>query len=403
MRLLQVNSTVSTGSTGRLAEQVGQFAIQQGHESYIAFGRGTPRTSSRLVRIGNARDVIMHGLKTRVLDRNGFGSTRASVDFIRQVHSINPDVIGLHNLHGYYVNVHTLFNYIKAQAKPVVWTLHDAWAFTGHCAYFDPADCQKWRDKCGKCPLKRMYPASLLLDNSRRNFLEKRDLFRGIGRLQLITPSRWLAVHVKNSFLSAYPLRVIHNGVDLGIFRPVDSVVEVSRRFDIKGRKIVLGVSNIWSERKGLRDFVLLSKQLGKRYRILLVGLTPSQLKGMPADIIGITRTESVTQLAQLYSAADVFVNPTYADNFPTTNIESLACGTPIVTYRTGGSPEAVDENTGITVRRGDINALAGAIQQVCDSDRDSYRNACRSKAEKFFDKDQQISEYLKVCTDIMQ
>ncbi len=403
MRILQINSTVNTGSTGRSAEELGRLALDKGYESYIAYGRGNRPSASKLIRIGNMKDVAMHGLKTRVFDRHGFGSKRATTELIKRIESVDPDVIGLHNLHGYYLNIEVLFDYLKASGKPAVWTLHDAWSFTGHCSNFDRLACRKWQELCGKCLMKRRYPASVVVDNSRRNFIEKKALFSGVRKLQLIVPSRWLAAHVRNSFLADYPLSVIHNGVNLGIFRPMDSAEDVALKFGTGSRKIVLGVSNIWSRSKGLSDFLLLSEKLGKQYVVVLVGLTRGQIKKLPSDIVGISRTENLTELAELYSAADVFVNPTYADNFPTTNIEALACGTPVVTYNTGGSPEAIDECTGITVEKGDTSALAAAVVKVCESDRDRYRVACRSRAEKYFDKDERFLDYLNLYLSLVQ
>lgn len=401
MKLLQLNTTINSGSTGRIAEDIGRVLQQRGHESSIAFGRNERPSQSTAIRVGSQFEIYRHAVKSYLLDGHGFGSKRATEQLIKTIETWQPDLIGMHNLHGYYLHVGVLFDYLKRANIPVVWTLHDCWSFTGHCAFFDRVDCRKWETECHACPLKSRYPASLI-DNSRTNFRRKKRTFQGLDRLVIVTPSHWLKGHVQQSFLKDYPVRVIHNGIDLQTFQPQADADQLNARYGLADKKVILGVASIWDERKGLADFVALAEQLPEEVRIVLVGLSPKQISGLPPQVIGIARTESVQELAQWYSRADVFANPTYSDNFPTTNIEALACGTPVVTYRTGGSPESVCEDTGFVVDRGDRSGLWRAIQAVFDRDQPAYRSACRTKAEKHYDQHDRYLDYLRLYESLV-
>ena len=349
MKIVQINNCVNSGSTGRIAEDIGKLLLSEGHESYIAFGRGTRPSQSNLIRIGNRFDIAKHGLKTAVFDRHGFGSSSATKAFINEIKSIKPDAIGLHNLHGYYINIRTLFEYLKEINIPVVWTLFDCWSFTGHCSYFDDINCNKWTYGCHSCPKSSYYPSSYLFDNSKRNFQDKRALFTSLEKLHLVVHSHWLNGLVRKSFLNSLPIHHIFSGIDLEVFKP-DEDRAVRKKYMISDKKVILGVASHWDMRKGLADFIELSHHLKENQVLVLVGLTQNQIRKLPPGIVGISRTENIHELAAIYSATDVFVNPTSQDNFPTTNIEALACGTPVVTYSTGGSPESIDKNTGLVV-----------------------------------------------------
>jgi glycosyltransferase involved in cell wall biosynthesis len=289
----------------------------------------------------------MHGLQTRIFDNHGMASKIATKKLIKQIKQINPNIIHLHNIHGYYLNYAILFEYLNELNIPIVWTLHDCWSITGHCTYFSFVGCNKWKSECYSCPQKKSYPTSWFIDRSKENFRLKKKHFTSLSNMTIVPVSNWLSDLIKESYLHKYPIRTIHNGIDLSVFKPSDSE-KFKSMYNIQNKFILLGVANKWELRKGLKDFVELSNLLDSDYKIVLVGLSRKQIEQLPDNILGIERTESVEGLAEIYSAGDVFLNPTYEDNFPTTNLEALACGTPVITYETGGSPEAIDESTGI-------------------------------------------------------
>ncbi len=349
-----INSVCGIRSTGRICTDLAEKFESEGHEVRIAYGReNVPEKYEKYAyRIGNGLDARLHGVGTRFFDSHGFCSKGATKKFLKWAEEYSPDLIWLHNLHGYYINVELLFEWIKKHPETEVrWTLHDCWAFTGHCSYFSMAGCEKWREHCGNCPQKKGYPTSFLADNSHNNFDRKRKAFCGVKNMTIITPSRWLAGLVKESFLCEYPVEVQYNKIDTKVFKPTKS--DFKARYKIEDKKIILGVASIWDERKGLADFVRLSSMLDEKYVIVLVGVDAQEAEDMPANIIAIERTDSTRELAEIYTAADVFFNPTYEDNYPTTNLEAQSCGTPTVTYRTGGSVESVPQEN--VVEQGDI------------------------------------------------
>ncbi|WP_445715172.1 glycosyltransferase [Flavobacterium sp.] len=399
MKILQINTTVNSGSTGRIAEDIGKVLLSNGHESYIAYGRGNQQSQSKLIKIGNPVDIYLHGFKTAIFDRHGFGSKRATQKLILEIEKLKPDAIGLHNLHGYYINIEILFKYLKETHTPVLWTLFDCWAFTGHCSYFDDIECTKYQTHCENCPKTRNYPSSYVIDGSHDNFVDKKKLFTSLKNMELVVHSQWLKGIVHNSFLKNIKTNCLPSGIDLDLFKPLSS--EIKNKFNIQDKRIVLGCASQWSERKGLRDFIQLRNLLDETTTIVLIGVSKSQAASLPLGVIGVPRTESVQELVMWYSAADVFVNPTYQDNFPTTNIEALACGTPVVTYKTGGSPEAIDNETGVIVDKGNVQGLYEAINFVFNKEA-SISLLCRSRAEKYFDKNDRYQDYLQLFTKLV-
>lgn len=403
MKVLQINSSVNTGSTGRIAENIGHLAKQRGYESVIAFGRKGRVSQSKLIKIGNSLNVVSHGIKSRLLDRHGFGSNMATTRFVKQVKELQPDIIHLHNIHGYYLNIDILFKFLSEYNVPIIWTFHDCWPITGHCSFFDRFDCEKWKTECHTCPNLKGYPISWFLDNSRTNYHDKKFLFNQPEKLTLVAPCKWMKNNLNDSFLRKYSVNVIYNGVDLSVFRPRENSNELCRRYGLEKKKIILGVANVWDLRKGLNDFISMAERIPKNFQIVLVGLSKKQLESLPRGILGLTRTESIDELAELYSLADVFVNPTYVDNFPTTNLEALACGTPVITYDTGGSPEAIDSNTGRKVPKGNINALMKAIIQITETEKSRIQLLCQTRAEENFNQDQTFKKYLDLYADCYQ
>ena len=351
-----INVVCGIRSTGRICTDLADALSKQGHTVKIAYGREDvpDKYKKYAVRIGTDIDVKIHGVQSRIFDNTGFGSKHATHKFIDWVKEFDPDVVHLHNIHGYYINIELLFNYLAKANKRVIWTLHDCWAFTGHCAYFDYAGCDKWEKGCGNCTQKGDYPSSMFFDNSKDNWEKKRRLFTSVKDMTIITPSKWLAELVKKSFLKRFPVKVIHNGIDTSVFKPTPSDFRV--KYGLENKKILLGVASVWDRRKGLEDFFKLSKILDNTYKIVLVGLSEKQLKTILDSIIGITRTNSTKELAEIYTAADVFLNLTYEDNYPTVNLEAQACGTPVITYDTGGSPESVPK--GNIVGKGQVHKI---------------------------------------------
>ena len=362
MKILQITAFSGWGCTGRIALGIHNALVENGHESAIAWGRtNTAPQTVPTIQIGNKVDQKVHGLYTRITDKCGFASKGSTKEFLKKLDEYKPDLIQLHIMHGYYINLEVLFNYIKECDIPVVWTFHDCWAFTGHCPYFDLVKCEKWKNGCYDCQQKAHHPTSWFLDNSKWNWNKKKELFTQIKNMAIITPSEWLAGLVKQSFLKEYPVVVINNGINTENFKPTQG--KVRARYGLENKKIILGVFSTWCKSKALDDFIQLSKIVNDDYKIVLVGLTKEQKELLPNEIIGIERTDSVQELAEIYTTADVFVNPTYEDNYKTTNLEALACGTPVVTYRTGGSIESVELfEYGSVVEQGD---LQGMKQQI--------------------------------------
>jgi len=401
LKVVQINTAVNTGSTGRITEEIGQTILANGGESFVAYGRKGGNTKSVSIQIGTSIDHSIHGLRTRLFDTHGFGSKSATIQLVKQLQLIRPDIIHLHNLHGYYLHVGVLFSYLKQQQIPVVWTLHDCWSFTGHCTYFDSVNCEKWKTGCFACPKKKAYPTSYWIDNSKSNYQLKNELFNLPQTVQIVTPSKWLASHVQDSFLKSNPITVIHNGVDTKLFKPIDAS-KIGESYHLAGKNIILGCASIWDKRKGLDDFIALHQYLQPNQIIVLVGLNQQQIKSLPVGIIGIQRTENIQELAALYSTADVFVNPTWQDNFPTTNLEALACGTAVITYNTGGSPEAIDEATGFVIKKGNVQSLADAVNTVLENGKNHYRSNCRKRAEHLFNKNDRYGDYLKLYESLL-
>ena len=404
-KLLQISIEVNSGSVGRIAEQIGEAAIQRGWDSYITYARNHLPSASKTIKIGSKLDIYWHGAMTRLFDSHCLHSTHATKQLVKRIKEINPDVILLHHIHGYFLNMRVLFNYLSSLNKPIVWVFHDCWSFTGHCAYFDVVGCEKWRTGCFDCPAKSDYPSSMFRDRSRQNYIEKKSLFNSLKDLTIVPVSEWMASLVKDSFLGQHRVHTITNGININVFTPRDAETNIATRQKLNitpDCKIILGVASPWGERKGLGDFIKLSSLLADDWRIVLVGLSEKQLNGLPKNIIGLQRTENVQQLADIYAVADVFVNPTYADTYPTTNLEAISCGTPVVTYRTGGSPESVTNATGVVVEQGDIDGIIGAIHSLCEQNREALRSRCRSYAKSHFNRQHKFASYIDLFEELL-
>lgn len=405
--LLQINPVlrVST-STGRIMQEIGELALQNGWASYIAYSKGRDGIRpcrSQLVPIGNRASVCLHGLETRLFDRHGLASDKATRQFVKQLEVLRPDVVHIHNIHGYFLNYRILFDYLSHSGIPVVWTVHDCWLYTGHCYYYSYIGCGKWKSGCGQCPQCKKFPASWWADRSAQNFIDKQAAFTSMphDKLTMVPVSEWIKREMQESFLRDYPFRVIHNGIDTRVFQPYGAA-DVRAQYGLQGKHIVLGVASVWSEEKGWNDFLKLASGLRGDEILVLIGVTERQKKTLPAKVKGIVRTEHVHQLAALYAAADVFVNLTWQDNYPTVNLEAIACGTPVVTYRTGGSVEAVTEDTGFIVEQGDIDGVLRAVREIEQNGKAYYTDRCRTYALEHFQKEDRYADYLRLYDELL-
>ena len=399
MRIVQINGGAK-GSTGKIMMGIAEVARAQGHEVMCASPITTTNRDAGedcgYYRIGTFNSRRVNVVLARITGFNGCFAWVETYRLLKKIDEFNLDIIHLHNLHDSYINLPMLFSYIKKHNVPTVWTLHDCWAFTGQCPHFTIAKCDKWKTGCHNCPQYKEYPASLY-DNTKRMWKLKRKWFTGIENMTIVTPSKWLAELAKESYLKGYPIEVINNGIDLDVFKPTPS--DFRERYGIPAEKhIVLGVSFGWGVKKGLDCFIRLASELDERkFKIVLVGTDEKVDKGLPANIISIHRTQNQKELACIYTAADVFVNPTREEVLGLVNIEAQACGTPVITFRTGGSPECINEKSGIVVDTfEDLLEMITKNQYVKAKQATCIKSACR------FDEKTKYDDYVNLYSAIV-
>lgn len=394
-KILQINPVIKENtSTGKIMRTLGELAQAAGWESYVAYSRardGVPPHSSRLVPVGNKADLLLHWVATRLFDAHGLASRLATRRFVARLRELNPDVIHIHNIHGYFLNYKILSRALAQMGKPVVWTVHDCWLYTGHCYHYASAGCERWKTGCHHCPQKKAFPASRLLDRSRRNWEDKKKAFCSIPGLTLVTVSRWMKGEIARSFLGGVRCEVIHNGIDLDTFRPSPSA-ETALAYGT----YYLAVASIWLPEKGLQDLEKLSSVLDADERLVVVGKRPSGHR-FPRNVVCLERTADAAALAALYTEAVALVNPTWQDNYPTVNMEAIACGTPVVSYRTGGSPESITPQTGRVVEQGDVEGLAEALHAIRRQGKEHFSEACRSYALAHFRAQDRFNDYIQL------
>lgn len=396
MKILQIN-IFGNLSTGNIASDIYRTLKANGHDGIVAFARNDIADDIPFIRIGNAWNVYIDGLLTRVTDRAGTYSYFATKKLIKAIEAYDPDVIHLHNLHGYYINIVLLFQYLKKAKIPIVWTLHDCWPFTGHCCYFSEYGCEKWKIECGECPLKREYPASYFMDNSKNNFLMKKELFSEIN-MTLVPVSDWLASIVKQSFLGNYPFEIIYNGVDLGLFKPTKS--DFRNKYKIEDKIVVLGVASTWSKRKGLDDFIELSSLLTDEFQIVLVGLSDAQIKSVPNNVIALPRTRTLTELVSIYTTADVFFNASVEETFGLPTVEAMACGTSVIVYDATALPEVVNDKCGYVVKPHDLNEVKRILESR--NFQKLRKEDCMEQAN-LYEKHLQFQHYVELYESLMR
>jgi len=398
--IVQINST-NYASTGNIMLNIAAEARKEGYKVYTSCKKSRESLKHHnpdniyigfwFERVISERLAYFTGLRDHF---NFFGT----IQFINKLKQIKPDLIHIHTLHDTFINSRMLFNYIKQNNIPVIWTFHDCCSFTGQCPYFDIAKCDKWIDGCHNCPQLNITPKSLL-DTTNNIWHKKKKWFTDNTNVTIITPSIWLSRLVHKSFFKNSTVRVINNGINLDIFKPTDSTLK--EKYNLIDKYIVLGVSNRWSYRKGVDEFIKLAKMLPENYQIVLVGTNDEIDKDLPSNIVSIHRTYNQEELVKLYSIADVFVNPTREENFPTVNIEALACGAPVITYETGGSPEIIDKTCGLSIKQDDINSLKDTIIKVCET-KPFKKQACVKHTQKY-SMNERFKEYVDLYKEIVK
>lgn len=395
LKVIQLNAC-GKFSTGNIARNIARKVGNGSKLFYVNNAVDDPNAR----RFYNKRRWYLDLLMTRVVGLDSIWSGQNTRAIIREIKREKPDILHLHNLHGFFLNYKTLFRFIKKNGIKVVWTLHDCWSFTGHCPHFDFVGCEKWKTQCKRCPLfKQSYLKSWYFDRSSKGYRLKKQFFCGVKDLTIVTPSHWLADLVKQSFLREYPVQVINNGIDLEMFEICESVT--FRDVLPKGKKIILAVASDWGEMKGYSDIVELSRRLSDDYAVVMVGVTEMQKAELEREkIIALMRTDNQRQLAELYSSAYVFVNTTYEETYPTVNMEALCCGCPVITYATGGSVESINESTGLVIPKGDIDALMTAINSIqfkCYN-----REKISQDARAVYSQEDMLDKYVALYEDIL-
>jgi putative colanic acid biosynthesis glycosyltransferase len=396
MRILQINTYYKAGgSTGRIVADLSTI-INEKHTSYVAFGYEFLKTNDQnTYKVQGIINLKLSILKTRIFGKHGFYNKYVTWKLIRWIKKIKPDVIHLHNIHNHYINIEQLFSFIKTNNYKVVWTLHDCWSFTGWCAYFDYVNCNKWQTECNNCPSLKSYPYTWFFDRSKEIFNSKKEIFQGVNSLTIITPSSWLKGLVSKSILKEYPVSVINNGIDLDVFKPIKN--DFRKNYNLVNKTIVLAMAMKMNKRKGIEYLKKLPSLLDENTVLVLVGISKSEINNLPKNCLGIEQTANVGKLVEIYSSADVFINLTLEDNFPTTNLEALGCGTPVITFDTGGSPESIDVAVGEIVKKGDLTEVVKAIKRITDKGKDFYTSACREKAQLNYDNNKQYKKYIEL------
>ena len=408
--LVEIN-TVVNNSTGRIMHDIQREADISGMETLSIVGRRHVYTDVPCVKFGNALSFWIHVIWTTLTDRHGLEPVLSVIytrKMVRRIREANPDIIHLHNIHGYYLHYPTLMKYLAYEYKgKIIWTFHDLWPITGHCAYYSAVNCDKWMTGCNHCPNKKRYPVSLGLDGSRKNYEIKRKLFTSLSNLTITVPSEWMVSQVRQSFMGKYPVEVIHNGIDTVVFDhnrlAVDQDTESSRcvgKTSWSDKKILLSVASIWDERKGLKDLVALSDKLSDDYVMVIVGLSKHQISRLPKGVIGITRTENIEELVSLYSRAHIFINPSLEESFSLVTVEALSCGCPCIVLDTSAVAELVNDDNGVVLHSHKPEAYLDAIKSI--ENRGYSRESVRATALKY-DNKYMLEGYMRLYGEVLR
>lgn len=404
-KLFQINVTANWGSTGKIADQINALAYNKGWNTYIAYGRFSNNSASQLFKIGSDLSVYEHYAEHIIFDNDGLASRKATHKLVQIIEDIKPDIIHLHNIHDHWLNYKILFEYLNTLDTPIVWTQHDCWSFTGGCGYFSILGCEQWKTICtDRCPLRMRPFTRHIINRAKKHYELKKELFCATKNLTLVSVSQWLEGMLKESFLKDKQIDTIHNGVDISVFKPLDSVGDILNKYGLEGSMYVVAAATAWSDRKGFNDYCRLSEKIPSGVKMVLVGLTENQCQeAAKYGIIGILRTENLRELVALYNGASIVMNLSYEETFGLTTVEGFACGTPSIVYNATASPELVTSDTGIIVEVGDIEGVARAVVEILEKGKATYSSVCRKRAEVNYDKDKKFQEYLDLYEEILK
>lgn len=397
IKLLQINVTANWGSTGRIAEAINKKAKEKGWECYIAYGRNSNPSDSTLIKVGNTIDVYSHYLENKLFDNEGLASRKATDKLIQQIKELSPDIIHLHNIHDHWINYKILFDFFATIDTPIVWTQHDCWAFTGGCCYYSLSKCNKWQSECKNCIRRR----NRLFDQSNKHFKLKRQIFQYINNLTVVPVSSWLEREVRQSLLSKFPIVTIHNGVDIDVFKPIEST-SVRTKYNINNKFFLVAVANIWSRRKGFNDYIALANLLSPDCVLMMIGLTNKMIDELPDNIIGIPATSNTNELVNIYSEADVVLNLSYEETFGLTTVEGMACGTPAIVYNVTASPELITTGTGAVASVGNIHEVLEHINTIKRIGSHYYSNKCRKHVVDNYNLDSCFEKYIQLYCELL-
>ena len=388
MKIVQINAVCGKGSTGKICVDISKLLTEKGIENYILYSQGESNYPYG-IKFTNEKYLKIQALKSRIFGNYGFNSGLSTKNLIKELKKIGPDIVHLHNIHSNDVNLEMLFDYFRKTQIKVYWSFHDCWAFTAYCPHFEMIGCDKWKNGCHDCALRKPY--SWFFDRSKTLYERKKEIFKGTNTT-IITPTKWMTDAVKQSAIKDVDCQILRYGIDVDIFQPIEN--DFREKYNLQDKKVVLGVAFGWGPKKGLDAFIELSKRLPDNYQIVLVGTNDNVDKQLPSNIISIHKTNNQKELAEIYTASDVFVNCTREETFGLVNVEALACGTSVITFKSGGSPEAIDESCGAVVEKNDVEELENEIIRVCEEKPYSKEN-CRQRVVNKFEKNSNYKKYI--------
>ena len=400
MKILQINAVYGKGSTGAIVRDISDALIKSGHESHIMWATGckTDNTTAKLIRIGSTLDHKLHALLRRIDGGQGMHSRLATKRVCKKILEIAPDVVHLHNLHSNYIHLPMLLNFLAKHNIPTLITMHDCWFVGAHCMHYIYHNCEGWLTDCRNCPAV----TPRLRKSVAKRFAERKNIYSKFDNLAVNGVSEWTTEAAKRSILgTAKHIKRIYNWVDTKLFCPKDNANAVKARYGIsENKKLILGVSQSWSQGKGLNSFIHLSSRLSDVAEIILIGAD----NGVPVkdNLRCIGFTANVDELVELYSAADVLVNASEAETFGLVTVEAMACGTPVVAYNNSGSKELVSDAVGALAEDGNIQALYEGVIKILSNGKERYSSSCRRHVCENFEKNAQVQKYIDFYKEIL-